>query len=158
MSRGRWVALAAVVGVAALVGFLATREGPTLQEQAQQLHEVEPHELCCGWRLESWSRDGLVLEARYKGRGSAGWFKLRLWPTEAEAREWFDDSVAALAGKEELQQINTFAGLEYCARIGKGMRCVGWHENRSLVAETAHVDDLDLGALVLIRTARKHGS
>lgn len=149
------VALSVVVG-AGVVAYNITDED-TLSEQLRNLHKIEPVELE-GLRLDTWDLNGSTLRATYDGVGRSNWFSLTVLPTEDQARSWFVGVRAALGDKEEVQQINTFADIEYCASVGGGTRCIGWDGNRTFEGSTSGLGDFDreLDALLLIRTARKH--
>ena len=106
----------------------------------------------------SWTRDGVILRARYEGEGSPAGFALRLWPNAREAQQWFRNKVQDLARREEVQEMNTFKGLEFCKQAHRVTRCFGWDQTRTFEGETTGVSgfDTELDALLLMRTARKH--
>ena len=142
--------------------FIAGRDDPTseeaarrLLEDARRLHDVEPMSFGA-LRLGRWTRDDLTLRAEYSG--GREWFTIRLWPTSAGAKDWFEDAVRGLATKKELGYMNGVSGVQYCHDLRGATRCVGYDENRTLVAESARSDDSQraVNAGGLVRTARKH--
>lgn len=149
------VAISVLVG-AGVVAYNIT-DDDTLAEQLQNLLEIEPYELE-GLRLDTWDLNGSTLHATYDGKGRSNWFSLTVLPTEDQARSWFVDAHAALSDEEEVQQINTFVDIEYCASVGGATRCIGWDGNRTFEGFTSGVGYFgrELDALGLIRTARKH--
>lgn len=128
----------------------------TLPEQIENLHLIKPYDLK-GLGLETWEVKGSTLHATYAGEGRSGWFSFRILETEDQARSWFAGARAALSDEREVQEINTFANLEYCASVGRATRCIGWDGNRTFEAFTSGTGfDRELDALLLTRTARKH--
>lgn len=129
----------------------------TLREPIENVYGVEPHTLE-RLRLERWERDGSTLRASYVGEGRANWFTLTILVTEDRARSWFTRARAALSDEREVQEVNTFADVEFCASVGGGTRCIGWDGNRTFEGFTSGTSgfDRELDALLLTRIARKH--
>ena len=143
-----------VIGGVAL--FLFLRDPPALLEQARQLHEVEPYEMP-GLTLGSWTRDGVVLEARYEGRRSPAGFTMTLWPTDDDAREQFVETVESLASPEHLDTLNAAERLDYCVEESGSTTCIGIEDNRTFESHTTGRDEeAELDASYLMRIARKH--
>ena len=151
------IAGAVTVGVV-----IATKDDPTRQERAlrleediRDLYEVEPYDLSSSVTLESWTRDGLVLRAEYGSGRLPAWFSMRLWPTYTDAKEWFEDAVERLATERELEYMDGASGFEYCHRTDGALRCVGYDENRTFVAERMDAEDAN-SVRPLMRIAVKH--
>ncbi|MDQ3981369.1 MAG: hypothetical protein M3271_01665 [Actinomycetota bacterium] len=152
--RRRGIVIGAVVGVAALGAIVvAAQDDPTLPEQAQELLEIEPVGLE-GLTLDSWTRDGVVLQAEYVGEGAPAGFELRLWPTEDAAREWFVTRVEDLTG-DEVEKSDRVAA-ELCV---EPTRCIGYDGYRTFEGTITAADGGEgelLDARLLVRIARKH--
>lgn len=158
----RWVVLAVCLVVAvAVAAWTLVEEDPTPVQQAQALHEIEPMDLA-GLRLDTWNVNGPMVHATYVSdevhEAHSGFFTLTVWDSKESARRWFEDVREALSDADEVQQINTFADVEYCASVAGGTRCVGWDGNRTFEGYTRGTGDVgnEFDALGLIRTARKH--
>ena len=143
-------------------------EPPSLEERALELRSVEPYAFGREVRFARWAGpvmfgEGAVIDAKYEGPWKVGGFEMTVVPSAEQARAMFEDELRVLRDLDEVQQINTFAGSEHCAKVTRSIFCIGHHGPHASIpvffkSRTAGIDASDDGmdALGLLRTARKH--
>jgi hypothetical protein len=164
-------ALVFVVGLTAMLAWpVITRRtaAPSLQERALDLRSVEPYAFGRDVRFVRWTGpvmfgEGVVIDAKYEGPWEVGGFEMTVVPSAEHARAMFEDELRVLLELDEVQQINTFAGSEHCAKVERSIFCIGHHGPHASIpvffrSRTAGIDASDDGmdAFGLLRTARKH--
>ncbi len=160
---------ASLLTVAVVAGALLLRDArdPTPLERARELRAVEPYDVGDSVHFARWlgpkdQGDAAVVQAQYTDAAEELGFELVVVVDGSTARDVFETERDELAAwEEEVQEINTFAHSEYCARRGLRVRCVGFLPKAPLFVRSygsAEEDDTEreLDVLLLLRTARKH--
>lgn len=158
--------LAVVVAAFVVVRRDAPADEPTPLEHAHRLSTVSAMDLGPPdpLRFSRWigptSGDSSATITAVYDRGGYR-FAMTVFADEDSAPTKFRATLEKLAGRPEVQQINSFAGTEYCARSGSQVECVGVEPQARLFlssegpAARGELDE-ELDVLLLLRTARKH--